>query len=93
MLVTMNSIAFHAGVLPEEGPIEDPRVLRLRDAYLEPFTTYADRAELVRYVDLVRRTGCLTRALSYRSALLGEPVSSHAQLDFPVRGWFLSFMD
>lgn len=88
MLCTLNSIAFHA-----ECEIDDPLVRRVRDAYLEPFTTYADRAALVRYVDLARRTGCLSRALSYVAALEGEPVSTHAEYDFPVRGWLLEMLE
>ena len=84
MLGTVNSIAWHA-----KCERDDPRVLRVRDAYLEPFTTYAGRGELVRYVDLARRTGCVTKALSYRASLLGEPLSTHQEEDFPVRGWLL----
>jgi hypothetical protein len=68
-------------------------VLRVRDAYLEPFTAYADRAELVRYVELARRTGCVARALSYQASLVGEPVATHAEYDFPVRSWFLELLE
>ena len=88
MLCTMNSIAHHGLT-----SLDDPRVLRVRDAYLEPFTAFASRDELARCVDLARRTGCVTRALSYRAALGGEPVSVHADHDFPVRGWFLEILD
>jgi hypothetical protein len=80
-------------VFREDGVIDDPRVLRVRDAYLEPFTALAPRAELERLVDLVRRTGCLTRALSYRAALTGEPVSAHEEHEFPVRDWFLGITE
>lgn len=88
MLCTLNSISHHA-----ELDLDDPRVLRVRDAYLEPFTAYADHAELVRYVELARRTGCVARALSYQAALVGEPVATHAEYDFPVRGWFLELLE
>lgn len=84
MLCTMNSLAFHAGC-----ELDDPRVLRARDAYLEPFTTYADRAELVELVTLARRTGAVTRALSYQHAFDGEPRSAQAEMDWPVRDWLL----
>lgn len=87
MLCTLNSIAFHA-----RCEVDDPRVERVRDAYLEPFTTSADRAALVRWVDLARRTGCVSRALSYVAALDGEPVSTHAEHDFPVRAWLLEVL-
>ncbi|RYU10621.1 aminoglycoside phosphotransferase family protein [Nocardioides iriomotensis] len=84
MLCTMNSLAFHAGC-----EVDDPRVLRVRDAYLEPFTAYADRAELVELVTLARRTGAVTRAMSYQHAFHGEPRSAEAEMDWPVRGWLL----
>jgi hypothetical protein len=87
MLVTMNSLAWHA-----KCEVGDPRVLRARDAYLEPFTPYADRPALRRYVDLARRTGCVARALSYRAALVGEPAATHRNYDFPVRAWLLEVL-
>jgi hypothetical protein len=88
MLCTLNSIRHHAGL-----EADDARVLRVRDAYLEPFTSYADRADLVRYVALARSVGCVGRALSYRGALMGEPLSTHEELDFPVRGWLLEMLE
>lgn len=88
MLCTPNSLAWHAKV-----ERDDPRVLRARDAFLEPFTRYADRPRLVEYVALARRTGCVTRALSYRAALLAEPVATHREQDFPVRGWLLEVFE
>lgn len=88
MLCTMNSLAFHAGCA-----LDDPRVLRARDAYLEPFTGLATRAELVTYVDLARRTGAVTRALCYQQAFHGEPRSAEAAMDWPVRGWLLELLE
>ena len=76
MLCTLNSIAHHAGC-----EIDEPRVVRTRDAYLEPFTTFAERSDLVRYVALARRTGCVARALSYKAALHGEPAATQAELE------------
>jgi hypothetical protein len=38
MLGTMNSVAFHAGLYADGQPVLAPEVLRVRDAYLEPFT-------------------------------------------------------
>lgn len=84
MLCTLNSIAFHADL-----DIDDPQVLRVRDAYLEPFTAFATRSELVEQVTLARRTGAVGRALSYQHAFDGEPHAAEAELDWPVRGWLL----
>jgi hypothetical protein len=68
-------------------------VLGVRDSYLEHFTSYADRSELVRYTDRARRTGCVARALSWRAALEGQPVAAHRDYDFPVRAWLLELLD
>lgn len=87
MLCTLNSIAHHAGC-----EVDDPRVARVRDAYLEPFASYAPHKDLLRYVDLARRTGCIARARAYQAALEGEPASTHAEYDFPVREWFLDLL-
>jgi hypothetical protein len=93
MLATLNSIAFHAGTYVDGGPAQTPELLRVRDAYLEPFTRYAARADLVRCVDVARRTGCVGKALAYRAALAGEPLSTHAEMEFPVRDWFLGLLE
>ncbi|HEU4514608.1 MAG TPA: aminoglycoside phosphotransferase family protein [Nocardioidaceae bacterium] len=88
MLVTLSSLAWAAGC-----PEDDPRVLRVRDSYLEHFSGYAAREDLVRDTDHARRTGCVTRAVSWRSALEGEPESSHREYGFPVRAWLLELLE
>jgi hypothetical protein len=93
MLATLNSIAHHAGVFGEDGDVEDPRVLRVRDAYLEPFTSLADHADLVRWVWLARATGCVSRAMSYEAALGEAAPAVMAAEDYPVRGWFLELLE
>jgi hypothetical protein len=93
MLATLNSIAFHAGVLSAGGRMDDPRVLRIRDAYLEPFTSLGSRKELLRCVRLARSTGCVTRALSWESALRDAPARVVAAEEFPVREWLLELLE
>jgi hypothetical protein len=93
LLSTLNSIAFHAGVFHTEQVINDPRVLRIQDAYLEPFTGLGRRDELRRWVALARSTGCLARALSWEQALQDAPPSVAAQFDFPVRDWMLGMLE
>jgi hypothetical protein len=87
MLSTLNSIAHHAKI-----EVEDSRVQRMRDAYLEPFTHLASRERLVALVRVARRLGCVTRALSYVRAFEGEPTSAESSADFPVRGWLLELL-
>jgi hypothetical protein len=67
--------------------VTDPRVQRVRDAYLEPFTTYAPRSELIALADVAQQVGAVTRALSWRAALAGASTEVHREHDFPVRGW------
>ena len=82
MLVTLNSVAHHAGL-----DSRDPLVLRVRDVYLEPFTAYAEHRDLIHLVDRARQAGRVTRALAWRAALATEPPEAHAEWDFPVRAW------
>jgi phosphotransferase family enzyme len=93
MLATMNSLAFHAGLYVEDRPVLSPEVLRVRDAYLEVFTAYASPTDLVRLTDLSRRTGCVGKALSYRSALRDATPAERAELEFPEREWLLGLLD
>ena len=93
MLATLNSIAFHAGVVPGEGLMDDPRMLRIRDAYLEPFTGLGSREELLRWVALARSTGCVTRAVSWEKALRDAPLTVVMGEEFPVRGWLLELLE
>lgn len=88
LLATMNSIAFHAGTA-----VTDPRVLRVRDAYLEVYADHGSPADREHWVRLARRTGCVGKALSYVRAFEGEPASAEAGEDWPVRGWLLETLD
>jgi Phosphotransferase enzyme family len=93
MLATLNSIAFHAGVLPSDRRMDETRVLRIRDAYLEPFTGLGSREELLRWVALARSTGCVTRAVCWERALQDAPLTVAAAEEFPVRGWLLELLE
>ena len=95
MLGTMNSVAFHASLYANGQPVL-AEVLRVRDAYLEPFKGPWPRAPTssVR-VRLARRTGCVGKAMAYRAALAGEPVSRRTPASgFPVQGgWLLALLE
>jgi hypothetical protein len=88
LLATMNSIAFHAGT-----EITDPRVLCVRDAYLDVYADHGSASERERWVRLARRTGCVSKALSYVRAFEGEPESAEVAEDWPVRAWLLETLD
>lgn len=64
LVVTLRALAYRLG-LRAGGP----EIVRLRDAYLEPWTSRASRADVVMGADLARRTGTVQRAMAwYRSA-------------------------
>ena len=88
LLVTLNSIAWHAGI-----EIDDPRVEAVRDAYLDEFADVGSHEDRVRWTLLARRTGCVSRALSYVQAFVGEPAEAQAAEDWPVRARFLELLE
>ena len=84
LLVTLRVVA-HFGKLANGAP----ELLRLRDAYLEPWTGEHDRATLVEACRLVLLTGPLGRALSYRRSLLDATPSARARYGDGVPGWLV----
>jgi Phosphotransferase enzyme family len=48
---------------------DDPRMLRMRDAYLAPFASWGSRAELVETLELACRVGQIARALVWARAV------------------------
>jgi hypothetical protein len=59
-----------------ESDLDDPRLLRLRDAYLEGFSDLAPHAELVETLELACRVAKIARALIWHRAVvaLGDNV-------------------
>jgi len=70
-------------------PSGDGALLRLRDAYLEPWTGDFDRADLIEAVRLALRVGSVSRALSYRSALIEGTHADHVEYGDGVPRWLL----
>lgn len=68
LVVTLRALAYRLGLEP--GAAE---LLRLRDAYLEPWEAFGTRAELVETGELARRTGTLQRALAWYATVLAMP--------------------
>ena len=81
LLVTLRSAA-HTFSLPEG----DPMLVRLRDAYLEPWTDRHDRATLREIAGLAMRVTTVSRALSWRRALDTTDPSRTEYAD-AVPGW------
>jgi hypothetical protein len=68
MVVTLRVLAWQQGFPP--GGLE---LLRLRDAYLEPFEELASPAELRAAFGLAHRTGTVARALAWHRYFVGDP--------------------
>ena len=77
LVVTFRAIAHRFD--PEVRP-GGPELLRLRDAYLEPFAQYGAHADLVRAVDLAHLTGTLARALAVRRHVVGYGPAFHGDM-------------
>jgi hypothetical protein len=68
----------------------DPDLDRVRSAYLEPWTSYGDRASLLRAVVLSEAVGRLCRALAWLRAA-GVPDDPESQES--ARAWFEDFCE
>lgn len=56
-----------------------PELQRMRDAYLEPFTAFGTRQELVEAAELAYRTGTIARSLAWYRALATLPPDARAE--------------
>lgn len=85
LLVNQRGIAYRLGFLGEEN--QRPETTRLRDAYLESWTTYAPRADLLTASVLARQLAMAGRALTWHhvvSRLTGPDREAEADA---VPGW------
>jgi hypothetical protein len=86
LLVTLRVVA--SLTMLEPGAAE---LLRLRDAYLEPWTGEHDRSTLVEAVRLACRVGGVTRADCYRRSLLEATDAGRERFGDGVPGWSLEW--
>ncbi|MBB4679363.1 aminoglycoside phosphotransferase family protein [Crossiella cryophila] len=64
-----------------------PEILRLRDAYLEPWSDLGTPAELHRTLALTTKVGAISRSLAWERALLEADAESLAEWADAVPGW------
>ncbi|QGN46278.1 phosphotransferase [Micromonospora sp. WMMD558] len=81
LLVTLRSVAYSA-----ELAGDDPTLVRLRDAYLEPWTGRHDRATLRELAGTAMRVTTVSRSLSWRRAL-DTPDPARREYAEAVPGW------
>ena len=65
-----------------EAPEGDRRLLRVRDAYLEAFGTFASRRELVETANLACRVAKVARVLTWQRAIGDKPAPAYASIPF-----------
>ncbi|TYP84618.1 aminoglycoside phosphotransferase family protein [Blastococcus xanthinilyticus] len=68
-------------------PPGDPGMLRLRDAYLDPWLDHGSAAELRELCDVALRVAPLQRALTWRRILRGVHEAERAEWAGAVPGW------
>lgn len=71
----------------------DPALARMRDAYLEPWTDLADRAQLVREVDDAVQVTKVSRSLSWQRSLAGAGPQAHDKYGEGVPGWLEELLE
>jgi hypothetical protein len=71
----------------------DPVLLRLRDAYLEPWTGLGTPAELRELCGVALRVGPPARALTWHRILLGIHPSERAEWAASVPGWMATYLE
>lgn len=70
----------------------DPLLLRLRDAYLEPWAAYGSTAELRGQCELALRVGPPARALSWHRILQGIHPAERTEWASSVPGWMAEYL-
>lgn len=88
MLVTLRSVA-HWLKLDEDGP----EVRQVRDAYLEPWTALATRAELLAALKVAYLLGMVNRALSWHQGTGALPEKHREPYADSVPGWLQDFLN
>jgi hypothetical protein len=77
LVVTLRALGYKHSLPPGA-----PELLRLRDAYLEGWTSYAPLPELIETAEMARRTGTIQRALAwYRVVNEMPPDRRHEEQD------------
>jgi hypothetical protein len=88
MLVTSRVIAWRLELTENAPELE-----YLRDIYLEPWTSFESRENLVAAFKMAYRLGMVCRALTWRRILVGEEESYKAEVADRVPGWLQEFLE
>jgi hypothetical protein len=70
-----------------------PELVRLRDIYLEPWTPYASRAQLLAACTLAKQIGSFCRALTWHRVVSSLPSPFREEQQDAVPGWLQVFLE
>lgn len=87
LLVTLRSVA-HWQELDEDGP----ELTHLRDIYLQAWTAFAPRQDLLAAFQIAYRLGMIVRALAYHQVLGPLPEQYKVEND-AIPGWLQDFLE
>lgn len=87
LLATLRSIA------SRDATLDRSELLRLRDAYLEPWTADQPRGSLNETVQIALRVGAVSRAFAWERALSGVPPGAHGDYAGAVGEWLLELFE
>ena len=87
MLVTIRSAAYRAGIKEDA-----PEMLRLRDIYLEPWSSFGSPTELREAFDIAYRLAMINRSLSYHLSMAELPEEYKIEND-AIPGWLQDFLE
>lgn len=88
LLVTLSSAGYRLQL--EQGSAE---LNRLRDVYLEMWSSRASKRDLLRSFGLAHRLGMICRALTWRRVTAPLPAAERAEHGEAVPGWLLAYLD
>jgi hypothetical protein len=88
LLVALNAIAYRFHLEP--GAAE---LVRLRDAYLEPWADVGNRGDFAEIVRLATRVHKVGRAVSWNRALSSVPPAERGEYGDAVPGWLLELFE
>jgi aminoglycoside phosphotransferase (APT) family kinase protein len=88
MVVGLRAIAWRFELEPESQDL-----LRLRDAYLEPWQCFAGSKELLETFDLAQRVGRVNRAITWYQVLKHLTPSESKEDQPAVAGWLQVYLE
>jgi aminoglycoside phosphotransferase (APT) family kinase protein len=71
---------------------DDEALLRLRDAYLEPWSTYAPKAQLLGAFEIAQRLGIFSRALTWYQIVTSLEERAMSEFEDAVPYWLKMFL-